>query len=103
MALRKAVRPHTRAIREMLLEGPATCDEVTDRVWMMYPAGPCIRKYRVSVDRRRAARGIPKTAEYPASIDEQHRYGARMMITFTLIGLVRHGHAVKEGDRYRLL
>jgi hypothetical protein len=102
MALGKVHRTHTQAIRDILLEGPATCDEITDRVWMMYPAGPCIRKYRLNIDRERARANSSKTG-YSLSIDEQHRSGARRLIIFVLINLVRRGNAVKEGDRYRLL
>ena len=102
MSAREPQRPHTRAIRDILKAGPATADEITARTWHLFPAGPCIAAYRKDIDyfRRRAA---SDKVGYDASIDEQHRIGAKRMIAGTLGHMVSRGTAVKEGDRYRLV
>ena len=102
MSLREPYRPHTRAVRDILKAGPATADEITARTWHLFPAAPCIAAYRKDIDyfRRRSA---SDKVGYDASIDEQHRSGAKRMIVGIVCNMVSRGTAVKEGDRYRLV
>ena len=102
MSPREPYRPHTRAIREILKNGPASVDEITARTWHLFPAGPCIASYRKNVDYLRRRNGSDKVG-YEPTIDEQHRKGAREKVNSTLRTMLRHGTAVKEGDRYRLV
>lgn len=102
MSAREPRRPHTKAIREVLKQAPATAEEITARTWHLFPAGPCIATYRRNVDNLRMRSASDKVG-YDASIDEQHRTGAKMKISQTLRGMVQLGTAVKEGDRYRLV
>ena len=102
MAASKARRPHTQAIREVIGRSPATLDEIASQTWMMFPAGPCIARWRRDVDGRRSKRGSARVG-YDLDLDEQHRAGAKALIRQALVSMMHYGVAVKEGDRYRLL
>lgn len=95
-------RPHTRAIRDILEQGPATVDQVTAKTWHLFPAGACIARHRQRVDSYRRRRGSSKVG-YDKPLEEQHRLGASKAVRDVLDNLIKSGKVVKEGDTYRLV
>lgn len=95
-------RPHTRAIRDILEQGPATSDQIIAKTWHLFPAGPCIARHREELDRHRRGYGSSKVG-YDNTLEQQHRLGASVLVRKVLKDLIKSGKVVKEGDTYRLV
>jgi len=95
-------RPYTRAIRDILEQGPTTEDQVVAKTWHLFPAGACIARYRGMIDGHRRRMGSSKVG-YDRTLDQQHRLGASLVVRDVLYKLIKSGKVVKEGDRFRLV
>ena len=102
MASHEPRRRYARAILDILAQGPATANDITRRVWTVFPAAACIRAYRNDVDKLRKRDGSMKTG-YDPEIDEQTYLGARRLVGHTLRRYVMNGTIAKEGKTFRLL
>lgn len=95
-------RPYTRAIRDILEQGPATVDQVVAKTWHLFPSGACIARYRSMLDCNRRCSGSSKVG-YDRTLAQQHRLGASVLVRDVLYKLIKSGKVVKEGDKFRLV